>query len=121
MTFRQHFPGPPLAEHIAWFWYYDNLETDHSREHVLPDGSFELIINLDDVPRKLFDRENSNSYQSFRRGWLSGAQSKYLVIDALPGASMIGLHFRPGGVAPFLRPPADELRDSVVELDGLWG
>jgi AraC-like DNA-binding protein len=121
MTFRQHIPRHPLTQYIAWFWYYDGLETDHSREHVLPDGSFELIINLQEQPRKLFDREDSARFESFRRGWISGAQSEYLVIDSLPGASMMGVHFRPGGAAPFLEPPADEVRDQVVELDALWG
>jgi AraC-like DNA-binding protein len=44
-----------------------------------------------------------------------------LVIDSLPGASLIGLHFKPGGIAPFLNLPADELRGQVVELDVVWG
>jgi AraC-like DNA-binding protein len=121
MSVCLHTPGPPLAHWVDWFWFYDDMYPDHSREHVLPDGTFELIINLQAQPRKLFDRLDASRYQSFRRGWLSGSQSEYLVIDALPDSSMIGVHFKPGGIAPFLDFPADELGDRVVELDAIWG
>ena len=121
MRFCRYVPGPPLNEYIAWFWYYDQWRVAHEREHVLPDGSFELIFNLEDRSRKLFDREDLNRYHEFRKSWLSGAQSRHLVIDALNGASMMGAHFKPGGIAPFLKPAADELRNRVAELDGIWG
>jgi AraC-like DNA-binding protein len=121
MRFCRHVPAPPLNRHIAWFWYYDDLQVTHAREHVLPDGGFELIFNLDDWPRKLFHRENTDHYQTFKRSWLSGAQSGYLVIDVLSGASMIGAHFFPGGISAFLFPSAGELTDRVAELDGIWG
>jgi AraC-like DNA-binding protein len=121
MMFCRHIPGPPLASYVDWFWYYDDWHPDHSREHVLPDGTFELIVNLRDEHRKLFDRKDAARYQSFRRGWLSGTQSEYIVIDALPGSSMIGVHFKPGGIGPFVGMGAHELRDRVVELDALWG
>jgi AraC-like DNA-binding protein len=121
VSFSRYLPGPPLNQYIAWFWYYDQWRVAHEREHVLPDGSFELIFNLEDRSRKLFDREDLNRYQAFRKSWLSGAQSGYLIIDALNGASMMGVHFNPGGIAPFLKPSADELRNRVAELDGIWG
>jgi AraC-like DNA-binding protein len=120
MRFFRHVPPPPLDRFIDWLWYYDDLEIDHSREHVLPDGTFELIINLSGEPRTLFGRDGTED-RSFRRAWISGAQSKYLMIDVLPGASMIGAHFKPGGAAPFLEMPAGEVFGEVIELDNLWG
>ncbi len=113
-------PHPPLNRFVDWMWYYDDLEADHSREHVLPDGTFELIINLSGEPRTLFGRGATKDL-TFRRAWLSGTQSEYLVIDAVQGASMIGAHFKPGGAAPFLDMPASEVSSTVVELDDIWG
>jgi AraC-like DNA-binding protein len=121
MSIYQRVPIAPLNQHVAWLWHYTDYYPDHDRQHVLPDGTFELIINLEERPRKLFDRQNKTRHQSFRRGWISGAQKEYLVIDALPGSSMIGAHFKPGGAAPFLGLPSDELSDQVVELDRIWG
>ena len=106
---------------MDFFWYYVDLSPDHDREHVLPDGTFELIVNLQETPRKLFRAADSTRYDAFERGWISGAHSKFLVIDALPHSSMIGVHFKPGRAAVFLGVPADELAGQVVELDAVWG
>ena len=120
MIFRQHVPAEPLATYVEWLWFYQDLYPAHRREHVLPDGSFELIIDLRDEPRRTFDRA-SGSATIYRNAWISGAHSRYIVIDALPGSSMIGVHFQPGGAAAVLGFPADELRDRVVELEDIWG
>ncbi len=121
MIFCHHTPDFPLARFVEFFWFYEDFYPSHSLEHVLPDGTFELVIDLREVPRKLFDRDNSQRYASFRRGWVSGAHSKYLVIDALPASSMIGAHFKPGGAAAFLGLPADALHDQVVGIEAIWG
>jgi len=121
MSIYRHIPAPPLNQYVDFFWYYVDLSPDHDREHVLPDGTFELIINLQEIPRKLFHDADSTKYDAFERGWISGAHSKFLVIDALPHSSMIGVHFKPGGAAAFLGVPADELAGQVVELDAVWG
>jgi Domain of unknown function (DUF6597) len=121
MIFLRHVPGPPLGEWVDHLWYFEDLQAAHRMENVVPDGTFELIIDLRDDPRKLFARDGTSGHQAFRRGWMSGVHSKYIVIDVLPGASMIGAHFKPGGAAPFLGFPSDELADRVVELEELWG
>ncbi len=119
MIFRQHVPEEPLACYVDWFWFFEDMS--HRREHVLPDGTFELVIDLREEPRRMFDRGGSNGETLFREAWMSGAHSQYIVIDALPGSSMIGVHFKPGGAAAILGFPADELRDQVVALDAIWG
>ena len=121
MSIHRRLPTAPLNQHVAWLWYYVDLFPDHEREHVLPDGTFELMINLESRPRKLFDRISPARHQSFRRGWISGAHKEYLVIDALQASTMIGAHFKPGGATALLGLPASELTGRVVELDALWG
>ena len=121
MIFCRHMPGEPLARFVDWFWFYDDFYPDHCQEHVLPDGTFELVINLREEPRKLFDRKNEERYTTFRRGWLSGTHSAYIIIDAVPASSMIGVHFKAGGAAAFLGLSAEELRDQVVDLEAIWG
>src|SRR5258706_7664165 len=77
MNYRTYIPHPPLTEFVAWFWYYDGLVPDHSKERVLPHGALELIIDLKAEPKRLFDREDYGRSRSFRRCWMSGAQSRY--------------------------------------------
>jgi AraC-like DNA-binding protein len=121
MRFFRHVPGPPVGQFVEFLWYYDSCFPDHTMENCLPDGSFELVINLQEEPRKLFDRQDHARYRTFRRAWLSGTQSSYIVIDALPASSMMGAHFKPGGASVFMPLPAGELRDHVVEMDCIWG
>jgi AraC-like DNA-binding protein len=121
MIYHTHAPAPLLSEFVDWFWYFEGLDVPHRRERVLPDGSMELVINLEDSRRKLFDREQPHRFQTFHRAWVSGARSDYILIDVLPQSSMIGVHFKPGGLAPFLKMPASELTGQVIELDDLWG
>ena len=54
MSIYRHIAAPPLNQYVDFFWYYVDLPPDHDREHVLPDGTFELIINLQETARKLF-------------------------------------------------------------------
>jgi hypothetical protein len=46
MSIYRHIPAPPLNQYVDFCWYYVDLSPDHDREHVLPDGTFELIVNL---------------------------------------------------------------------------
>src|SRR4030095_4497871 len=121
MLIYRHIPAPPLKQYVDFFWYYVDFVPDHEPQTVLPDGTFELIINLQETPRKLFHGATSTGYDAFKRGWISGAHSQFLIIDALPHSSMIGVHFKPGGAAAFLGVPADEVAGLVVELDAIWG
>lgn len=121
MLLRRHIPDPPLARFIEFLWYFEDWDGTHAMEQILPDATFELVINLRDGPRKLFNRTDLGSFTTYRGGWLSGAHSKYIVIDTQRGASMIGAHFKPGGVAPFLPASAGEFHDQVVELESIWG
>lgn len=114
-------PTHPLSQFIEFFWFHKDFVSSHRMERILPDATFELVINLDPVPRKLFDRRDRSRYREFRRAWWSGTHSEFIVIDVLPCASMMGVHFRPGGAAPFLGMPASELTDQVIESDTLWG
>lgn len=43
------------------------------------------------------------------------------MIDTAEEASLIGVHFKPGGAFPFLGVPTGELADLHVDLETLWG
>ncbi|MFO1501656.1 MAG: helix-turn-helix domain-containing protein [Verrucomicrobiota bacterium] len=121
MLYRRQPPSPPLSAYVEYFWAFEKAEGRPTLEHVLPDGSFELVINLLEDGRKRFERDDEQRFQVLRRGWLSGVQSSYLIIDNVPVAEMIGAHFRPGGAAAFFGGSAADFRNQVIELDAIWG
>src|SRR6185503_16315209 len=52
---------------------------------------------------------------------VSGAYAGALDIDPMQHASMMGVHFRPGGAFPFLGADVGELANSHLALEVLWG
>jgi AraC-like DNA-binding protein len=120
MIIATHLPRAPLDQFIELLWFHEDLNSPHRFERVLPEGSVELIINLRDQNRHIFDPVSYQAQQSYRRSWLSGPHSKFIVIDTAPNASMIGVHFKPGGANAFFSMPLNELRNNVVALDVFW-
>ncbi len=121
MFYTSHKPAYPLSRFIENLWYYEGYSPGHNKERLLPDGTSEVVIDLRPQPKKLFDRDDFGKHVSFRESWISGKQSRYVVIESACDSSMIGVHFRPGGSYPFLGFPVAELTDQVVELDLVWG
>src|ERR1700674_2448304 len=53
MIYLTRVPAAPLSYFVELLWFYEDLETDHSKEKLLPDASMELIIDFSDGPKKL--------------------------------------------------------------------
>lgn len=120
MIHKLYYPQLPLSQFVENIWFVEGNHPEHSREKLLPDGAIELIIDLDPVPKKLFEDENSDHFRSCKKAWISGERTRYIIIGS-GNTSMIGIRFRPGGAYPFFNFPISELNDSVIDLDLIWG
>jgi AraC-like DNA-binding protein len=121
MILRTYVPPSPLSHFVNSFWICEGYAPPHKKERVLPDGSMQLIINLREDITRLYNSNNSDECRSLRGSIISGTHSGFVIIDTAEQASVIGVHFKPGGASPFLKLPANELRDTHVSLDDLWG
>ena len=121
MIYLRHVPSAPLNRFVEYLWFYTGFFPDHSVERVLPDGAVELLIDLHGPPKKLYTDAVGGAYRVYRRAWISGQHSQFIVIGTEQNASMMGVHFRAGGAFPFLSCPVSELNDDVVELEHVWG
>ena len=108
MRFLHHFPGPPLSDFVEMLWLYEGFTISHTKERLLPTGTVDLVVNLrEDQP-------------DFRTPIVVGPHSAHSLLDTSLEASVIGVHFKPGGAAPFIGAPLDELHNLDVSLDLLW-
>ena len=121
MIYLTHIPTPPLSHFIEWLFFYEGYTPPHTKEKRLPDGAVELLINLREEPKLLFDNQDASRATAFKRSWISGQQEGFIVIDVAGETSMIGIRFKPGGAWPFFSFPMAELQNGVVELDLIWG
>src|SRR5262249_40141546 len=120
MFLRSYIPGPPLDECIDRFWLCSDTPS-HPRERILPSGTIELVVNLRDDEIQIYHPSNPDRSRPYSGTVVSGPYRSFFVIDPLQHASIIGVHFRPGGAVPFLGVRASELADPHVNLESLWG
>jgi len=120
MLYRTRVPKAPLSHFVETLWFYQDLDVGHTKEKLLPDASMELIIDLSEGPKRLYDNRDLNRYTTFSRCWVSGLQRQFIVLGVERGSSMMGAHFRTGGAAPFFGFPISDLAGNVIELDLIW-
>jgi AraC-like DNA-binding protein len=119
MQYRTYRPGPPLADFVEYLWALRDAPA-HSTERIVPSGTLELVVNVHDDALRVYDPE-THAWRRYSGAVVSGAYRRFFVIDARDHASIVGVHFRPGGAWAFLGVPPGELADRHVDLAMLWG
>jgi len=120
-NFQTYIPQPPLAAFVEQFWLYEGYKLPHTKERRLPDGSMEMVINLCEDKIQIYHQQNIEQFQNLSGSVLSGPHTEFFTIDTASLASVIGIHFRPGGAFPFFKLLANELLNLHVSLDTIWG
>jgi AraC-like DNA-binding protein len=121
MLLRIHAPQPPLSEYVEMFTYYEDYHPDHSIERLLPEGVVEIIIDMTDEPKFIYDNGTLKPVQTCRKSWISGMRSKYISISVVNRSAMFVIRFRRGMAWPFLQMPLSALDDSVVDGEQVFG
>ena len=121
MAYHTYTPSPLLSNFVEVIWFYEGFTPAHAKERKLPDGQMGLVINLREDSFRTYDRHDPRKFETSRGCLVSGVQSEFIVIDTANQASILGVHFKPGGGFPFFGMPASELHDVQVPLDALWG
>ncbi|WP_429842898.1 AraC family transcriptional regulator [Brevibacillus sp. FIR094] len=121
MQLRTYTPQAPLSGFVDYFWYFEGYSPPHSKELALPDGSIELVISLSDAKINLFDREHKDLMRTYGSSVICGPHSEFFIIDTSAETTVLGIHFKPGGIAPFLNMPVNELHNIHVSLETMWG
>jgi AraC-like DNA-binding protein len=120
MRYASHQPAPPLGDFIHNFWDCTDAPP-HPREGILPSGTIELVVNLREDEIRIYDSGQPERYRRFPGIVVSGTYAGAFVIDPSQHASMMGVHFRPGGAFPFFGAVVGELASSHLALEDLWG
>lgn len=112
MRYQEQRLPPPLDALVECVW---TAESDGGSgfEAIVPDGCPELIVQKGD----LFESASGVQPKAFVVGALRGP----LRVRPLGRVHTVGVRFRPGGLAGFLRVPLHELTDRAVPLDELFG
>jgi AraC-like DNA-binding protein len=107
VVFKHSRPTGPLSKFVELFWYWSDHPRPFIKERIMPMGSNELVIRL----------ESSRTSDS----GLAGPRSTPMFIERGQKYQLLGVHFKPGGMFPFLTLPFGELHNSWITLADLWG
>lgn len=122
MILQFHIPSLPLANYVELITYYKGYNPPHLIERLLPDGGIDLIIDLTNVPKYIYDNELLTEVQTCKRAWISGMRTEYISIQARAAESeMLVIRFRPGMAWSFLHMPVLEVKDKVVDAELIFG
>lgn len=119
MEYLSYRPGPPLEGLVENLWSLKDAPP-HAHERILPSGTLELVINLHEDEFRIYGDASGAAPARFRGAVVSGAYRRPFVIDTGAHASVMGVHFAPGGALPFLGAPPGHLADTHVDLEALW-
>lgn len=119
MEYRAYKPGPPLSDRVVYLWAIRDVPV-HAHERIVPSGTLELVVNLREDSLRIY-APNLKEWRRYSGAVVSGAYRRFFVIDTRDHASIVGVHFAPGGALPFLGVPPGELADRHIDLEMLWG
>jgi AraC-like DNA-binding protein len=118
MLFVARPPAVALAPFVDYLWSLRDRDAPHARERIVPSGTLELVVNLDEDELRVYDGDRCRRLSGVA---VSGAYRRYFVIDTREHASIVGVHFRPGGAFALLGVEPGALVDQHVDLEALWG
>lgn len=122
MLYLQRIPAPPLDQHIGCLWYCASGPRPPALERVLPSGSAQLVVNLEEDQTRSYHPDGESLRVATASGTvLAGIRSRFAVIDTLEQLHVMGVSFRPGGTSPFFPMPAHEICDLDLSLELVWG
>lgn len=114
-------PRPPLDRFVEHVTFFSGYMPAHQREKLIPDGAIQIIVDMSERKKRLYESDYSPGGRDFRRAWISGMQLKPIIIEAQKQASLLIIRFRPGGAMPFLGLAAEGLNGIVEALDVVIG
>ncbi len=121
MLYRVRRPGPPLDAVVEWVWVCRNDRRPHALERVLPSGSAQLIINLQEDQTRVYDPDRNYRCVTSPGTVFGGLRTTYQVIDSAEQEHVAGVVFKAAGSRTFVPVPAHEATNVDVPLEALWG
>jgi AraC-like DNA-binding protein len=108
----------PLDRWVECLWTVEAPASSAAAfDTIVPDGCPELILQLGDRYESADGEQVAVQPAAFLMGALSGP----LRVRPLGRTRTVGLRFRPGGLASFLRVPLHELTDRAVPIADVFG
>ena len=120
-SFHSRRPVAPLDRFIETVWTSErSAGLAHAREWGLPTGSADLVIPLDGQRLWRFESVDDGRGRNFAGGVLQGAHDRAALRDTSRASQVVGVQYRPAGLAAFWREPAHAFAGLTLSLKEHW-
>jgi len=118
MEYVGRVPAPPLDRFIDDVYCLTGVP-HHRLMNVPPMPSAHLFLHLGG-PVRLWDSDPSVPPALFADGWFMGVWTRRFLFEYPARVRLVGVHFKPWGMSPFVDLPAAELRNRWAPVDAVW-
>jgi AraC-like DNA-binding protein len=118
MEYVGQVPAPPLDRFIDDIYCLTGVPR-YRRMNVPPMPSAHLFINLGG-PVRLWDSDPSVPPAVLTNAWFMGVWTRRFLFEYPTRVRLVGVHFKPWGISPFVDMPSTELRNRWVPSDAVW-
>lgn len=113
-------PSYPLNLFIESIMFCKGHHLDYANETVLPDGSVQLLIELDGEKRYLTSKKDNQNF-SLKSAWINGFQEQPVTYQHRRSEKTLYINFQHGGLYAFTRIPQSEIINTAIDAELLFG
>ena len=119
--YRQYQPGARLSDLIECYWVYRSSGAMVREERLIPGGRVEMIFHLDSAYHWLIHPDAPRG-DLIRRVHFMGQRDRiYFGRPSGHSSNMLGVRFKPGGLAAFTSMPISELLNRMIPAEDVLG
>ncbi|PXX71227.1 AraC family transcriptional regulator [Nocardia tenerifensis] len=118
MRYVGRVPAPPLDRFIDDIYCLSGVPR-HRVMNVPPMPSAHLFLNFG-APARLHDSDPAGPSVLFADGWFMGLWTRRFLVEYPARVRLVGVHFKPWGLSPFVGGAAGELRNRWAPVDAVW-
>lgn len=116
MDYQSYAAPASLAAFVKCYWTLEGTLSE--KQHIVPDGCMEMIFHYGDLFRQYL-ADGSSILQP--RAFVFGQVTSPLTIEPTGTTGIFAVRFHPGGFAAFASLPLQEMENTAVPLERLFG
>lgn len=115
--YREYMPAPALQEYIKFFWVLKMGQPLPAPERIFPDGCMEMILHLGQPLSRI---TGTSSYVQ-PKAFIVGQIKNPLFLLSQSPVHVIGVRFKPWGMAALCKQNLHAIEECEIELDSFFG
>jgi AraC-like DNA-binding protein len=121
MFYKQYIPCPELTEYIECYWILRMHHPVFNKQRLVPGGRIEMIFNFESAVSWMIDEHDVITGILEDDASVMGQRNKIFYAAFAGPLHLMGIRFKPGGLAAFSDIPAMQLLNKLLNAEDIFG